>query len=380
LDRLKVAVVGGGPAGLVAARELAASGFEVKVFEEDEVIGRPEHCAGLYSVRGLEQIAGIERRFVLNGIRGAVFTSVRGRTFELRFPNPVAVVADREELDRYLAEQAVTEGADVELGSRVLSVGPGKRGGRSVVVTQEGPSEFDAVVVAEGISRRLTRSIFGDPFGRPPLPVVQLLISGHDLDRDKVHVWFERYLDEYFSYAVPVNEELARVGLASRRNVMELARRFLRERFPRSRVLGYYTHSLWLEGPSEVGLDGSVVLVGDCAGQTKPLTGGGVVIGGICALAAARHIEVLLREGRDGTYRRLVRRIYRDLRWTRRLRDWAYRRIDPSEVVELAAETGLESVLKRVGDMDMHFRTMLMVLPNPRGILFLAGLLRSILF
>jgi digeranylgeranylglycerophospholipid reductase len=105
-----------------------------------------------------------------------------------------------------------------------------------------------------------------------------------------------------------------------------------------------------------------------------------VVIGGICALAAARHIEVLLREGRDGTYRRLVRRIYRDLRWTRRLRDWAYRRIDPSEVVELAAETGLESVLKRVGDMDMHFRTMLMVLPNPRGVLFLAGLLRSILF
>jgi hypothetical protein len=83
-----------------------------------------------------------------------------------------------------------------------------------------------------------------------------------------------------------------------------------------------------------------------------------VVIGGICALAAARHIEVLLREGRDGTYRR----------------------IDPSEVVELAAETGLESVLKRVGYVDMHFRTMLMALPDPRGILFPAGLLRSVLF
>jgi hypothetical protein len=83
-----------------------------------------------------------------------------------------------------------------------------------------------------------------------------------------------------------------------------------------------------------------------------------VVIGGICALAAARHIEVLLREGRDGTYRR----------------------IDPSEVVELAAETGLESVLKRVGYVDTHFRTMLMVLPDPRGILFPAGLLRSVLF
>ncbi len=371
--------MGGGPAGLVAARELAASGFEVKVFEEDEVIGRPEHCAGLYSVRGLKQIAGIERRFVLNGIRGAVFTSVRGKTLELRFPNPVAVVADREELDRYLAELAASKGAEIELGSRVVAVYPGRGGGRNKVLTQDGPSEFDAVVIAEGISRRLTRALFGDPFGRAPLPVVQYLIENHGLDRDKVYVWFERYLDDYFSYAVPIDDELARVGLASRRHLMDFALRFLSERFPRSRVLGYYTHTLWLDGPSDVGLDGSVVTVGDCAGQTKPLTGGGVVIGGICATAAARHIEVLLREGKDGTYRRLVRRIYRDLRWTRRLRDWAYRRIDPSEVVELAAETGLESVLRRVGDMDMHFRTLLMALPNPRGLLFLAALMRSVL-
>lgn len=374
---MRVAVVGGGPAGLVAARELASSGLEVLVFEEDEVVGRPEHCAGLYSVQGLRQIAGLDRRFVLNAIRGAVFTSSRGRTFELKFNSPVAVVADREELDRHLAELAASAGAELELGRRVAGV---RRGERHSVVTQDGSYEFDAVIVAEGISRRLTRSLFGDPFGRQPLPIVQFLIDRHGLDRDRVHVWFERYLDEYFSYAVPVDEELARVGLASRRNPMELARRFLRERFPGARVLGHYVHSIWLEGPARVGLDGSVVLVGDCAGQNKPLTGGGVVIGGLCAMAAARHISVLLSEGRDGTYRKLVGRIYRDLSWTRRLRDLVVRRIDPSQVVELAADAGLENVLRRVGDMDMHFRTLLMALPNHRGLLFLAGLLRSLLF
>jgi len=373
---VRVAVVGGGPAGLVAARELASSGFEVTVFEEDEVIGRPEHCAGLYSVSGLRRIAGLERRFLLNAIRGAVFTSVRGSTFELRFPHPVAVVADREELDRHLAEQALSAGAEIRLGTGVVGV---RRGMRHSVVTKEGSSEFDAVIVAEGMSRRLTRSLFGDPFGRPPLPIAQFLISHHGLERDKVYVWFERYLDEYFSYAVPIDEELARVGLACRRNVMELARRFLKERFPEARVLGHYVHSIWLDGPASVGLDGSVVLVGDCAGQNKPLTGGGVVVGGLCALAAARHVAVLLNEVRDGTYRRLVRGIYRDLNWTKRFRDWASRRIDPSDVVELAAEAGLDDVLRRVGDMDMHFRTLLMSLPNPRGLMFLAGLIRSLL-
>ncbi|MEM3032311.1 MAG: FAD-dependent oxidoreductase, partial [Nitrososphaerota archaeon] len=51
-----VAVVGAGPAGLLAARELARRGVSVLVFEEDRTIGRPERCAGLYSISGLKSL------------------------------------------------------------------------------------------------------------------------------------------------------------------------------------------------------------------------------------------------------------------------------------------------------------------------------------
>ncbi len=54
--RTEAAVVGAGPAGLIAARELAGRGFEVKVFEEHTIIGEPNHCAGILSVNGLKRL------------------------------------------------------------------------------------------------------------------------------------------------------------------------------------------------------------------------------------------------------------------------------------------------------------------------------------
>ena len=44
---LDVAIVGGGPGGLSAARRLAADGWSVTVFEEHDRVGAPVHCTGV---------------------------------------------------------------------------------------------------------------------------------------------------------------------------------------------------------------------------------------------------------------------------------------------------------------------------------------------
>jgi choline dehydrogenase-like flavoprotein len=49
-------VVGGGLSGLLTAKEIASSGFTVKVLEEDSEIGIPQKCDGLVSMRGLRDI------------------------------------------------------------------------------------------------------------------------------------------------------------------------------------------------------------------------------------------------------------------------------------------------------------------------------------
>ena len=49
-------VIGAGPAGLLAAKEIALKGYSVGVMEEHPKVGEPDHCAGLLSISGLKSL------------------------------------------------------------------------------------------------------------------------------------------------------------------------------------------------------------------------------------------------------------------------------------------------------------------------------------
>ena len=97
-----VVVVGAGPTGCYAARELAARGYEVLVLEEHADVGEPVHCTGIV---GLE----IYRRFDLDPscveavLSSARFFSPRGQTLTVTAEEPRALVVDRRQFDRLLA-------------------------------------------------------------------------------------------------------------------------------------------------------------------------------------------------------------------------------------------------------------------------------------
>ena len=57
-----VVIAGGSVAGLLCAREIASNRFSVLVIEEDYEIGTPEHCGGLVSIAGLEELGVIPFR------------------------------------------------------------------------------------------------------------------------------------------------------------------------------------------------------------------------------------------------------------------------------------------------------------------------------
>ncbi|KAG0511025.1 MAG: hypothetical protein NPMRD1_360001, partial [Nitrosopumilales archaeon] len=57
-----VVIAGGSVAGLFCAREIAKQGHSVLVIEEDYEIGTPEHCGGLVSISGLEQLGVVPHR------------------------------------------------------------------------------------------------------------------------------------------------------------------------------------------------------------------------------------------------------------------------------------------------------------------------------
>jgi digeranylgeranylglycerophospholipid reductase len=373
-------VVGGGPAGLIAASEAARRGLSVLLLEEHGVVGRPERCAGLYSIRGLERIGvRLSRGYVQNLIWGASIRSPSGAEMEVEAANPVAVVAEREALDRFLADEAAGAGVKILLGTPVGRCGLDSYG-RCRIVTEGGESYTSRVaVLAEGSSARLSRRLFNNSYAPYWMPILQLIVKGHGLDPRKAHVWLKPYLRDFFGYLVPIDEELGRVGVAGWRGLHERAARLIEEEMPRAKVVGYMSHSIYRGPPLGCGLTGRILLVGDAAGQVKATTGGGVVTGGICARAAGTHAYKLIAEGAETTYREMVRGLYRELRmiyWISRalssITDTALDRL-----IRNASESGLAASLSARGDMDLQASGLFKSLLSPAGVRLLVQMAKG---
>lgn len=213
------------------------------------------------------------------------------------------------------------------------------------------------------------------------MPIVQMLVKNHGLDHKKVHVWFKSYLRDFFGYLVPINEELGKMGVAANRDTLAKAYKLLSEEMPQASPIGFSTHNIYRGPPLSIGLDGDIIIVGDAAGQAKATTGGGVVVGGICAKAAAHHVYNLVREGRDGVYRRETRRIYRELKAiylvSKLISSMSDKALD--KLVRTARESGFSRSLGGRGDMDFQVTGLLRGLASMSGLRMIAWLVKGLL-
>lgn len=296
LDEVEVAVIGAGPSGLIVAREASRKGLKLVVLEEHGEVGLPCHCAGLLSINGLERIgvpsSGIH---VLNKIRGARLYSPSNISLTVEWKKPIACVVDRHIFDKLLAEQAHKSGSLIMLKSKVDHV---KRDGDKWLLEIHGKYRLKTrlIIDAEGALPKIPNSVgikTHDP--KKLLKAMQADILVPSLDSEYVEVYFSRDLaPDFFAWVIPLNNEVARVGLACR--VSDIRSRFLK--FIRKRLnisfqdklkfLRCYAGLIITCGPIKRTYGDGLLIVGDAAGQTKPITGGGVIFGGICARIAGR--------------------------------------------------------------------------------------------
>src|SRR5688572_19057330 len=93
-----VVIVGGGPAGLIAARDLAANGFSATVLEEHDTIGAPVHCTGVLGLDAIEEL-DLPRHTILSIASSARFISADGTSILIDTDRIRAVILDRVRFD-----------------------------------------------------------------------------------------------------------------------------------------------------------------------------------------------------------------------------------------------------------------------------------------
>ena len=374
----EAAVVGAGPAGILAATAIAGRGYAVKIYEEHPEVGEPNHCAGVLSVTGLAEL-GVEPSdgFVQNRVYGGRVYAPDGGFIEIRDRRPRAYVVDRAEFDRHLAGEAVDAGVEFELSARV----DGLRfieGTCMGVRVGDDVQESWVVVDAEGAGGRLL-SRSGIETGQKGILIGYNAEVGEvDVDPELVEVWLGSELAEgFYAWVAPIDESTARCGLGTAgADGIERLKGFVEKRFgvePRRVTSGLVCAGPPVERAAYSGL----LLAGDVAGQVKATTGGGVVMGGLCAKLAGETAADALGcgdtcWGRLSEYERRWRSLYegelKTMYTARRLMN----RLSDERLNRLVSDlkrTDLESVLEELvsrGDMDMQAGVIREAARNPR--------------
>jgi len=290
VENTEIVVVGAGPAGLIVASEVAKRGVDVKVVEEHPVIGEPNHCAGLLSVEGLRRL-GVKpsEDFVQHEIIGGRIYSPNGADIEIRGNRTRAYAIDRAAFDRFLAEIAEGEGVEVETHRRVEDLMT-KNGRVEGVLGRGWEIRAQVVVDAEGATAALAMKAGLTSRKLGLLAGLNVEVSGVDIEPHKVEVWLgDDIAPGLFAWVIPLGDGVARCGLACNSgDAHGRLMRFLDKRFNGAECSQPRRGIVLTGGPARRTYWDGLLLVGDAAGQTKPTTGGGVILGGLCAIEAGK--------------------------------------------------------------------------------------------
>ena len=280
-----VVIAGGSVAGLLSAREISSNGFSVLVIEEDYEIGTPEHCGGLVSIAGLEELGVIPFRKTFDHmIESAQILAPDGNSFEINSKKQKVIEISRRELDKQIAFQAQKNGAVIKVKTSFQEITD------TGIRTNEENIDCKIFVDARGVSSLIHKDRTGI------ISSAQYEIYADWIHKGQVKVMFdqEKY-PGFFAWIIPSNEGKGKVGVAGKGiNVAEALDKILEEKENYSIIRKIYA-PIWIKGPIPNFIDGKTIIVGDAAGQAKPTTAGGIFTSGMGGVYAGQAISKFLK-------------------------------------------------------------------------------------
>ncbi|HEX9125527.1 MAG TPA: NAD(P)/FAD-dependent oxidoreductase [Methylomirabilota bacterium] len=372
-----LAIVGGGPAGLLTARRCAEAGLEVVVLEEHAEIGAPTHCTGIVSL-ATAALAKIPDDIILGRLQLARLVSPGGAACEVRWAasgSEEILVVDRAQFDRGLADQARRAGAVIRAGTRVDAIDV--RAGDVRLDAGGEPLSARACVLACGVSYRLHRQL-GFALSAQMVHTAQIEVDAEPTET--VELYFGREVaPDGFLWAVPIrrgDRPGLKLGALARGDAGARLSRFLARPGVSARLRsapGPMIRRLLPLEPAPQTAGDRVLLVGDAGGFTKPTTGGGIYYSLLTASLAADTLIEGFQAGRlDAEFlaryeSRWEAELGADLRVSSWLRQFLTRCRDAEidGLVRALASDSVQSVIHRTARFNRHRDVILALLREP---------------
>jgi len=304
-DKYDVVIVGGGPAGSMAAKSAADKGAKTLLLERSHNTGPPVRCGEAVLLQSINRLIQIEDRWI-------AFSCKRGM---LHFPdesvvevnveeNQTMLILERAIFDRYLAETAAIAGADIITRANVDDLIISDNQVRGVCYSRMGKrykAHAGVVIGADGVESRVGRWAGIDTRIAPENlgSAYQKTVTGIKNKHNSAHLYIGNNIaNGGCIWVFPKGDQTANVGIAvvAGRSDPGAAyyklKAFIKYHFGQPAIIAETAGGVPGSKPLKNMLHNGLLLCGDAAHLCNPLTGGGI----FTAMLSGHHAGTVATE------------------------------------------------------------------------------------
>lgn len=284
-----IVVVGAGPGGSVISRHLAQLNYRVLLLEKRKEVGIPVRCGeASTSLKDMETFGPFDDDCIETVIDG-LFVYGPGGTHLDVYKKNTGIMLNREKFDPCLARLAEKDGVELVLQAKCESISPVVSGYREIEVTSPlGKSKIKTkmLVGADGIE-----SLVGRMAGLKSLQLHQHTCTGINFEVEGIlteanYLTFwqgQDFINDGYIWSFPkLKSNTTNFGAgylipkSKGKPIKEVTLEWLEKLFPGAKIKRITGGLIPVSGNLKDYVADRLILVGDAAHHTNPLTGGGI--------------------------------------------------------------------------------------------------------
>lgn len=312
-QKYDVVVVGAGPGGSITAKTCAQAGLDVLLIEKRQEIGDPVRCAEGVAKEALIRHIQPDKRWIAAEVKGSKIIAPDGTQIKMSEEDSggkAGYTLERKVFDRVLAQEAAMAGAEVRVKTR--ATGLLRNNGRitginAMYMGETNEIKADIVIGADGVESKVGRWGGIDTSLKPEDidTCAQFLVSNIDAGEYSKFFMGEKYTPGGYVWIFPKGPHTANVGLGilgskcGKVRPITLLDNFMKSNMPEGKIIEMVVGGVPVGGPIKQTVADGLILVGDAARQSDPLTGGGIINAMDAGKIAA---EVCIKAKEKGDY------------------------------------------------------------------------------